>query len=315
MFTLADLLNPSPSQKERAPDAMMVEADASAKPDQNTANEQILSNDAKSPKHSAQTKKSASLIGSAVSSKTESSSAPALPSDVNTLAGLSQHELSPSKQPRADKSIARSKIYYDGRKWEYKGYKWVKQGILSLKLMPVGSNEIIELVHERDVQLDNQKGLLKLWKGIRRPKPKNRMYQPLKILGETEDEKFETQWTGFDEESYSLEPASKMRKVAPDLVEEYYARQKQGEASHAVKRGGKSPLRRPQLPPGPRRKHAHRPRRRPDPLEYAAVKVIFVWAPSAPKQAMVTMYLLIESPGSARSSGPGAFTPWQKMPP
>ncbi|KAH8715555.1 hypothetical protein HC256_004369 [Beauveria bassiana] len=212
--------------------------DAPANSDPNTANEQILSNDAKSPKHSAQIRKTASLIESAVSSETESSSLPALPSDVITLACLSQHELSPSKQPRAGKSILKRTIYYDGREWEYKGYKWVKQGILSLRLMPVGSNEIIELVHERDVQLDNQKGLLELWKGIGRPRPKNRMYQPLRILDETEDEKFELQWTGFDEESYSLEPVSKMWKVAPDLVEEYYDRRTQGEASHAL--GGRS---------------------------------------------------------------------------
>ncbi|XWX00792.1 hypothetical protein V2A60_008813 [Cordyceps javanica] len=220
MFALADLLNPPPSQEGRAPEAVMIEADAPANSDPNTANEQILSNDAKSAKHSAQTRKTASLIGSAVSSETESSSLPALPSDVNTLACLSQHELSPSKQPRAGKSISKRTIYYDGREWEYKGYKWVKQGILSLRLMPVRSNETIELVHERDVQLDNQKGLLELWKGIGRPKPKNRMYQPLRILDETEDEKFELQWTGFDEESYSLEPVSKMWKVAPGLVDE-----------------------------------------------------------------------------------------------
>ncbi|KAM0738250.1 hypothetical protein ACQRIT_007442 [Beauveria bassiana] len=67
MLALADLLNPPPSQKGRAPEAVMVEADAPANPDPNTANEQILSNDAKSAKHSAQTKRSASLIGSAVS--------------------------------------------------------------------------------------------------------------------------------------------------------------------------------------------------------------------------------------------------------
>ncbi|EJP61496.1 uncharacterized protein BBA_09575 [Beauveria bassiana ARSEF 2860] len=262
MFALADLLNPPPSQEGRAPEAVMVEADAPANSDPNTANEQILSNDAKSPKHSAQTRKTASLIGSAVSSETESSSLPALPSDVNTLACLSQHELSPGKQPRAGKSISKRTIYYDGREWEYKGYKWVKQGILSLRLMPVGSNEIIELVHERDVQLDNQKGLLELWKGIGRPKPKNRMYQPLRILDETKDEKFELQSTGFDEESYSLEPVSKMWKVAPGLVDEYYDRQTQGEASHAVKHGGRRPVRRPQLPPGPRRKPTHRPQAR-----------------------------------------------------
>lgn len=84
--------------------------------------------------------------------------------------------------------MSKREIHYDGRKWEYKGYKWVKQGILSLRLMPVGSDEI-EFVYERDVQLNNQKGLLQLWKDIGRPKPKNRLYQPLKILDETEDEK------------------------------------------------------------------------------------------------------------------------------
>ncbi len=81
--------------------------------------------------------------------------------------------------------------------------------------MPAGLDEI-EFVYERDVQLNDQKGLLQLWnqlwKDIGRPKPKNRLYQPLKILDETEDENYETHWTGFDEESNTLEPVSKTRK-------------------------------------------------------------------------------------------------------
>ncbi|XWW94489.1 hypothetical protein V2A60_002432 [Cordyceps javanica] len=220
MLALAHLLNPPPSQRGRAPEAVMVVADITASPDPNTANEQILPNEgARLPKRSTKTKRSASPIGSAFSNEAESSSVPALPSGANTLACVNQHKLSPSKQSRADKYMSRMEIHYDGREWEYKGYKWVKQGILSLRLMRVGS-EKIEFVDERDVQLNNQKGLLQLWKDIGRPKPKNRLYQPLKILDETEDKKYETQWTGFDEESNTLEPASKMRKVAPDLVEE-----------------------------------------------------------------------------------------------
>ena len=171
------------------PASLTCYSNVTANPDPNVANEQILSNeDAKSPKHSAETTRPASPIGSAVSNETELSSLSASPSGANTLACVSQRKLLPRKQPRAGKCMSKREIHYDGRKWEYKGYKWVKQGILSLRLMPVGSDEI-EFVYERDVQLNNQKGLLQLWKDIGRPKPKNRLYQPLKILDETEDEK------------------------------------------------------------------------------------------------------------------------------
>lgn len=133
-----------------------------------------------------------------------------------------------------------------------------------MKLMPVESDGSIELVREKDVHLDNERGLLDLWKAIRRPKPKNKMYQPLRILDETEHKKFKTHWTGFKKELYSLEPVPKMWDIAPDVVEEFYDRQRQYAENrpvnhHTKRQANGRAARRTKLPPGSRQQRANRP--------------------------------------------------------
>lgn len=118
-------------------------------------------------------------------------------------------------------------IHYADEFWEYEGFKWLKGGILCLELQLLSSNEKttlvreIALVREIDVHRDNP-GLPRLWFAIGRPEPENGKYEPLRILEKTKNGRFRVQWTGFDEKSATLESVKKMRRIAPELVKEYW---------------------------------------------------------------------------------------------
>ncbi|KAM0664384.1 hypothetical protein ACQRIU_006966 [Beauveria bassiana] len=135
-----------------------------------------------------------------------------------------------------DKSVPKQTVRYNGQKWEYKGYKWLEAGILSLELKLVGSNGGTELVREIEVHRDNPEGLLGLWKATPRPEPSSEKYEPLQVVEKTEDGRYRMQWTGFDAlENTSLEPPWRIRKIAPELLKEYRNKQTGNQAKRPAK--------------------------------------------------------------------------------
>ncbi|KAM3560901.1 hypothetical protein ARSEF4850_003454 [Beauveria asiatica] len=223
MIALAQLLSPAPGQgsSDVTPVTRKV-SDIRDNQGPGPLNKEATSNAAALPNQPAQAKEPALPNRSALSNERISSSEPASRSDPNTLADPSEPGASTSEQSQSDKPVPKHTIHYKGQKREYKGYKWLEAGILSLELKLVASNGGTELVREIEVHRDNPEGLLGLWKATPRPEPSSEKYEPLQVVEKTEDGRYRMQWTGFDAlENTSLEPRWRIRKIAPELLKEY----------------------------------------------------------------------------------------------
>lgn len=140
--------------------------------------------------------------------------------DIGSPSDPSEQRL-PNEQSTSDTLSSGQAIDYNGQQWEYEGFQWVEEGILSLKLKLVGSDGGTEFVREADLQHDNEKGLIELWKTIPRPVDLTGKHEPFRILM-IRGKRALVQWTGFDSTSMNTtwQALDEIREAAPELVQE-----------------------------------------------------------------------------------------------
>ncbi|KAJ6779687.1 hypothetical protein PWT90_07026 [Aphanocladium album] len=138
-------------------------------------------------------------------------------------------------------SSAGHTIHHKGQPWYFRGFEWVEPGVLTLKLQPVGSEDGIQLVREKDVHRECPKELLQLWAAIGRPEPEDDLYEPFKVKKIEPGGRVLTHWTGFDDspENMSMEPLSTIQAIAPELLIEYREKRARDGAKRRPAEGSK----------------------------------------------------------------------------
>ncbi|OAA36806.1 Chromo domain-like protein [Cordyceps fumosorosea ARSEF 2679] len=201
--------------------------------------EQAHQSEAASPNNPEQPEEPARPNGGAPLTAPMSPGGPTLMGNSNSLPDRSGHGVSTS-EPQSNTTDAKQLVHYNGQNWEYESFEWLQPGILSLNLKPVGSNGANELVREAYIQSDNPDQLLRLWNAIPRPvyTPDPTLYEIFAVLRHKEFKNDEgekaillqVQWTGFSKKDTSWEAEAYVKRVASDVLNEYWSKRAKGSA-------------------------------------------------------------------------------------